>query len=202
MHVEEIAEYIEGKKYILTKMPSSVFTQCSQCAMLDNNNGCIEDKEGYLLCNTFEEHVWKEVKIMNKLDITKQEDVAGTLLAAKPKTESAQPKVGTNKAGTKYDSGKPMYNLIPASALHEVVKVLTIGGLRYNEPINEENWRKVPDLQHRYFAAAQRHIWADKRGLDIDVDDGDSKGTNCYHLACAIASLMFMLQDKIEKEGK
>jgi Domain of unknown function (DUF5664) len=195
--VEEIAEYVDGKKYILTEVDKASYQQCSQCAFAKGGYECVEDKDGYLLCNTFENHVWKEVKIMNKLDITKQEDTAGALLAAKPKTELAQP-----KAGTKYDSGKPMYNLIPASALHEVVKVLTIGGLRYNEPINEENWRKVPDLQHRYFAAAQRHIWADKRGLDIDVDDGDSKGTNCYHLACAIASLMFMLQDKIEKEGK
>jgi hypothetical protein len=158
--------------------------------MLDIDGGCIEDKEGYLLCNSFSDHIWKEVKIMNKLDITKQEDEVGALLAKIP------------KAGTKYDSGKPMYNLIPADALEEVVKVLTAGAKKYNEPINEENWRKVPDLQHRYFAAAQRHIWADKRGLDIDLDDGDSKGTNCYHLACAIASLMFMLQDKIEKEGK
>jgi hypothetical protein len=192
-----VFEYVNGKKYVLTEMPSTALTQCSQCDMFDIDGGCIEDKEGYLLCNSFSNHVRKEVKIMNKLDITKQEDTTGALLAAKPKVESTQP-----KAGTKYDSGKPMYNLIPAEALHEVVKVLTIGGLRYNEPINEENWRKVPDLQHRYFAAAQRHIWADKRGLDIDVDDGDSKGTNCYHLACAIASLMFMLQDKIEKEGK
>jgi Domain of unknown function (DUF5664) len=194
---EEIAEYIDGKKYILTEVYKASYQQCNQCAFAAPDYECIEDKEGYLLCNTFENHVWKEVKIMNKLDITKQEDTTGALLAAKPKTETTQ-----TKAGTKYDSGKPMYNLIPASALHEVVKVLTIGGLRYNEPINEENWRKVPDLQHRYFAAAQRHIWADKRGLDIDVDDGDSKGTNCWHLACAIASLMFMLQDKIEKEGK
>ena len=106
--------------------------------------------------------------------------------------------------GRKYDSGKPMYNLLPAAALEEVVKVLTAGAIKYNEPIDQENWRLVANPQSRYFAAAQRHIWADKRGEEIDVDktnpDGSiSKGTNCYHLACAIASLMFMLELKMEQ---
>ena len=108
--------------------------------------------------------------------------------------------------GRKYDSGKPMYNLLPADALEEVVKVLTAGALKYNEPIDQENWRLVDNPQSRYFSAAQRHIWADKRGEQIDIDkvnpDGSiSKGTNCYHLACAIASLMFMLQLKMEKQN-
>lgn len=100
--------------------------------------------------------------------------------------------------GRKYDAGKPMYNLIPADALEEVAKVLTAGAIKYNEPIDQENWRLVDNPQSRYFAAAQRHIWADKRGEEIDIDKGESKGTNCYHLACAIASLMFMLQLKLE----
>lgn len=104
--------------------------------------------------------------------------------------------------GKKYDQGKPMYNLLPADALEEVVKVLTVGAIRYNEPIDQENWRLVDNPQTRYFAAAQRHLWADKRGEDIDAGTAEHPGTDCYHLACAISSLMFKLQLKIEQANK
>lgn len=101
--------------------------------------------------------------------------------------------------GKKYDSGKPMYNLLPADALEEVVKVLTVGAIRYNEPVDQENWRLVSNPQSRYFAAAQRHQWADQRGEFIDKSTETSVGTDCYHLACAITSLMFKLQLRIEE---
>lgn len=101
--------------------------------------------------------------------------------------------------GRKYDAGKPMYNLIPADALEEVVMVLTKGAIKYNEPIDQENWRLVDNPQSRYFAAAQRHLWADKRGEFKDNGEG---GTDCYHLACAISSLLFKLQLRIEEEKR
>ena len=62
--------------------------------------------------------------------------------------------------GRKYDKGKNLYNLIPPHALDEVVKVLTFGAVKYNEPIDQENWRLVSNPEQRYFAAAQRHLWA------------------------------------------
>lgn len=98
--------------------------------------------------------------------------------------------------GRKYDQGKPMYNLIPADALEEVVKVLTYGARKYNEPIDQENWRLVSSPHARYHAAAQRHQWTDWKGEEIDPESG------CYHLAHAISSLMFRLQLKIEEEQK
>ena len=104
--------------------------------------------------------------------------------------------------GRKYDAGKPMYNLIPADALEEVAKVLTAGAIKYNEPIDQENWRLVDNPQPRYFSAAQRHLWADQRGEFIDAGTEESPGTNCYHLACAITSLLFKLQLRIEQEKK
>ena len=108
--------------------------------------------------------------------------------------------------GRKYDSSKPMYALLPVNALEEVVEVLTAGARKYNEPLSEENWRKVDNPYFRYFSAAQRHMAADRKGELIDIDkvnkDGSiSKGTDCYHLACAIASLMFMLQLRMEENG-
>lgn len=109
--------------------------------------------------------------------------------------------------GKKYDAGKPMYALVPANALEEVTKVLTAGAVKYNEPLSEENWRKVDSPFFRYYSAAMRHMESDRRGEMIDVDktnpDGSiSKGTDCYHLACAVASLMFMLQLRMEAESK
>lgn len=105
--------------------------------------------------------------------------------------------------GRKYDEGKPMYNLLPADALEEVVKVLTAGAIKYNEPIDQENWRYVDNPDARYFAASQRHQWAHKRGELMDNGTPEKPGTKCYHLACAITSLMFMLQLEIEKaKGK
>lgn len=95
--------------------------------------------------------------------------------------------------GRKYDSGKPMYNLLPADALEEVVKVLTFGATKYNEPAHEENWRKVQHPEQRYFAAMQRHVWATRKGEMNDPESGIS------HYAHAITNLLFLLQAQLEQ---
>lgn len=97
--------------------------------------------------------------------------------------------------GRKYDSGKPMYNLLPADALEEVVKVLTYGSVKYNEPAHEENWRKVQYPEQRYFAAMQRHVWATRKGEMNDPESGIS------HYAHAITSLLFLLQSQLEADA-
>ena len=86
--------------------------------------------------------------------------------------------------GFKLDSGKPRYDLIPPVALAQVVDVLTYGAKKYAP----ENWRRVLDADQRYFAAAQRHLWAHKRGELRDPETGLS------HLAHATCCLMFMLE--------
>jgi Domain of unknown function (DUF5664) len=101
--------------------------------------------------------------------------------------EPQEHKQGECPPGTKYDSGKSRYDLIPPEALEEVAKVLTFGATKYAP----ENWRKVPDAMNRYFASSQRHIWQFKRGEKYDNEQG---GSNCHHLACAITGLMFMLE--------
>ena len=101
-----------------------------------------------------------------------------------------------HEKGRKYDQGKPMYGLLPADALEEVVKVLTYGAYKYNEPLDQENWRNVPDAQPRYFNATQRHLWAHKKGQHIDDESG------LWHLAHAISSQLFMLQLLIEERNK
>lgn len=91
-----------------------------------------------------------------------------------------------NVLGVKHDADKPMYNLIPAHALDEVAKVLTFGAKKYSP----DNWKHVDNPQERYFAAAQRHLWAVKRNEELDKESG------LDHIAHAITCLMFMLEQK------
>lgn len=86
--------------------------------------------------------------------------------------------------GIKHDSEKPDYSLIPPNALEDVVKVLTYGAQKYDR----NNWQHLEDLNNRYFAAAQRHMWALKRGETTDDETG------IHHAAHAICCMMFLLE--------
>ena len=88
------------------------------------------------------------------------------------------------KEGIKYDKDKPDYSLIPPFALDDVVKVLTFGAKKYDR----NNWKLLENLDDRYFAAAQRHIWQLKKGQLFDEETG------VHHAAHAIACLMFILE--------
>lgn len=87
-------------------------------------------------------------------------------------------------AGRKFDADKPRYDLVPPQALEEVAKVLTFGAQKYDD----DNWKKVPGLRRRYFAAGMRHLWAWFKGERTDEETGLS------HLAHAICCFMFMLE--------
>ena len=86
--------------------------------------------------------------------------------------------------GIKYDSKKPDYSLIPPHALDDVAKVLTYGAQKYDR----HNWKQLKNLDTRYFAAAQRHLWALQRGETMDEETG------IHHAAHAICCIMFMLE--------
>ena len=83
--------------------------------------------------------------------------------------------------GTKFDDGKPRYDLLPADSLHEIAEILTLGAAKYGD----RNWEKGMSWS-RVFAAAMRHLWAWWRGEDADPDDGKS------HLAHAACCVMFL----------
>jgi len=89
--------------------------------------------------------------------------------------------------GIKYDNDKPEYGLLPPFAIEETVKVLTFGAKKYDR----ENWRKLDDLHNRYFNAAQRHLWAIKRGETHDPETG------MHHAAHAMCCLLFLLESEI-----
>lgn len=167
---------------LLYRMFPALDQTCTQCELVDDT--CPSDEDGALLCTSkgFDK-IWKEIKVVKKTD-----------MSDKPITDysnKAEGIIGTTTViGRKFDQEKPRYDLLPANALEEVVKVLTYGASKYDD----ENWRKVPEGRRRYFAAAQRHLWQHKRGELIDAD------SKCYHLACAITSLMFMLEKELTNE--
>ncbi len=89
--------------------------------------------------------------------------------------------------GRKFDGGKLEYGLLPPLALEETVKVLTFGAQKYER----DNWKKVPDSKRRYFDAMERHIWAYKKGEQMDPESG------IHHLAHAMCCLMFLYEHDI-----
>lgn len=90
--------------------------------------------------------------------------------------------------GIKYDGEKPMMHLLPPKAINEVAKVLTFGAQKYDE----ENWRKLDNLQSRYTSGALRHIFAHIDSETLDTESGLS------HLAHAICCLLFKLEIELE----
>jgi hypothetical protein len=128
------------------------------------------------------------IRVLKRGDIMAKNDKKWNDLLDKELKES-QSKDCTG--GRKFDGGKLQYGLLPPLALRETVKVLTYGAEKY-EP---DNWRRVPEGPRRYFDAAQRHLWAYKKG---ELNDEE---TGINHLAHAICCLMFMLDlDESEYE--
>jgi len=94
--------------------------------------------------------------------------------------------------GKKWDGEKPKLHLLPPKAILEVGKVLTYGAEKYDE----ENWRKLDNLQDRYTSAALRHLFA-----HIDGEETDEE-TQLSHLAHAMCCLLFKLEIELEQKSK
>lgn len=85
--------------------------------------------------------------------------------------------------GVKYDASKPRWSLIPQGTLEEVIKVLEYGANKYAP----DNWKKVPEMEVRYYDAAMRHIDAYWQGEYLDEESGQP------HLAHAVCCLLFLM---------
>jgi hypothetical protein len=86
--------------------------------------------------------------------------------------------------GIKFDNEKPDYSLIPPNALEDVAQVLTYGAKKYDR----DNWKELENLDDRYFAAANRHLWALRKGETHDEETG------LHHGAHAICCMMFIVE--------
>lgn len=94
--------------------------------------------------------------------------------------------------GTKADTGKLRYDLLPDNSIQEVVSVLTYGAKKYAP----NNWKLIADWRNRYYSAAQRHMAAWRLGEDLDRE------SNAHHLAHAITNLLFILAMELTESKK
>lgn len=92
--------------------------------------------------------------------------------------------------GCKDDAGKLQWSLVPFREWNEVVKVLTVGAVKYAP----DNWKYVKDGKRRYVDAFFRHVVAMIMGEKNDPED------NLPHWAHAICCLLFI--GWLETEGK
>lgn len=91
---------------------------------------------------------------------------------------------------TKFDAGKPMWDLLDLKVIERIVEVLTYGAGKY-EP---NGWRSVPDAKKRYHAALMRHLAAYQSG---DYFDNETGLTHLAHAACNIYFLLAFEQEEL-----
>jgi hypothetical protein len=84
--------------------------------------------------------------------------------------------------GTKLDTGKPRWDLLPIDEAEDVVRVLTFGAVKYEA----YNWQLVKGARWRYLAAGFRHLAEWMRGNRLDAETG------LPHLAHAACNLLFL----------
>ena len=91
--------------------------------------------------------------------------------------------------GMKFDEGKLRYDLMPSAAEAEIIAVLSVGAIKYDD----NNWAKVSHGHPRYFAAGRRHGEADRAGELVDQDTG------LLHLAHEACDVIFRLEKRLQE---
>ena len=87
-----------------------------------------------------------------------------------------------NLKGTKFDTDKVRWDLLPGDALEEIAIILSFGAKKYGD----RNWEQGMKWS-RVFGALMRHSWAWFRGQNLDPETGRS------HLAHAGCCVLFLL---------
>lgn len=96
--------------------------------------------------------------------------------------------------GRKDDAAKPRFGLLPWDVVSCVVRVLTLGAVKYAD----DNWKRVPNARSRYFDAAMRHLTAWWEG---ELHDPETKEPHLAHAICCLVFLLwFDLNATIVKE--
>lgn len=93
------------------------------------------------------------------------------------------------EVGIKDDAKKPMWALLPFTAVDQVVQVLTFGANKYAP----NNWRLVENYKVRYISAAYRHLYSWCTGNTYDEETG------LHHLAHAVVSLLFIIEKELDE---
>lgn len=108
-----------------------------------------------------------------------------------PEQEEARKRAKNGELGIKFDEKKLRWDLLPFREVEQVVKILTFGAEKYAD----DNWKHIPDLQKRYFAAAMRHLSAWIQGEKLDKESGQN------HLSHAACCILFTLWKDNENSG-
>ena len=91
------------------------------------------------------------------------------------------------KEGMKIDDKKLRWDLLPWDAVEQIVEIMTYGAQKYAP----NNWQKVK--ANRYYAALMRHLVAEYKGEDFDIESG------FLHLAHAACNILFLLWKKMNE---
>jgi hypothetical protein len=85
--------------------------------------------------------------------------------------------------GMKFDDGKVDMTYIPFKTLESSARIMAKGAEKYAP----DNWKKVPDAEHRYKAALARHFAKYMDGQEIDEESGE------LELGHIICNAMFLI---------
>lgn len=103
--------------------------------------------------------------------------------------------------GTKHDSGKLRFDLLPPDALTDLVRVYTVGAAKYQD----RNWERGIKFC-RIYAAIQRHLTAWMGGEEYDLEDGISHLSHaawgCMALSAYSLRGMTSFDDRPGKENQ
>jgi len=105
-------------------------------------------------------------------------------------------KTNTSKPteGIKFDQEKVRYDLLPPELLEGIAQILTFGASKYGD----RNWELGMEWM-RVFGALQRHLWAWRRGENLDPETGKS---HLWHAGCCIAFLITYEARTVGKDNR
>lgn len=95
--------------------------------------------------------------------------------------------------GTKFDQGKPRFELIAPDAMHWLAKILTFGATKYED----NNWTGLKTK--RILGALKRHMTALECGEDIDPESGMPHHA---HLLCNAMFLTHVIENFPEQDDR
>ena len=98
----------------------------------------------------------------------------------------------SDRAGIKYDDGKPDWSLLPMDEVEDVVRVLTHSKLH---KYRRDNWKGVDSAMHRYYSSAMRHLVQWKKYAETGEEeyrlDSETKLPHLAHVVCCLLFLMW-----------
>jgi hypothetical protein len=188
MVLKDIQMQLNGKTYYFEKEPPRSLNPCFGCVADHDIDLCIQFKSK-VNCSV-DEIIWKEAK--EEPVKTVKDEVDAWVAAGMPESTKEPIQI----AGTKYDTGKLQYSLVPPHALAEVARNLTAGLDKYKQ---RNNWQLVPNAEQRYLDALYRHLEAHRRG---EIYDTDSSVPDMPHMAAVAVNAMFLLEFMLDPKFK